>query len=245
MENDIFAAYGPFLCGEKWSNGQRFRDLSLSKTVNRIEYLRWRCTGKKVLHMGCLGHAGNFRKSIKNGTWLHGILLNVSELCIGIDVDSSAYNLVQRELGIENIQLLDLSKPLEDKDLDHLCQIQWDLIVCPEVLEHITNHQQFLQNLRRLAHSRTILIITGPNAFRFANFLNALRGFEDLNTDHKYWFTFFTLSRLLTASGWKPSQLVYYSGPIQSHWMRILCKIAARISRTLSNGLIIEASRLD
>jgi hypothetical protein len=245
MEHDIFSAYGPFLCGEKWSNGQRFHDLSLPKTVNRTEYLRWRCIGKKVLHMGCLGHAENFHESAKKGSWLHGIILKVSELCIGIDIDSSAYDLVQREIGIQNIQLLDLSSPLEDKDLNHLCQIQWDLIICPEVLEHITNHQLFLQNLRRLAHSRTVLIVTGPNAFRFGNFLNALRGFEDLNTDHKYWFTFFTLSRLLTDSGWKPSKLIYYNGPIQRYWMRILCKLATQISRTFSNGLIIEASCLD
>jgi hypothetical protein len=245
MENDIFSTYGPFLCGQKWSNEQRFRDLSLPETVNRTEYLRRRCVGKKVLHMGCLGHADNFRESMKSGTWLHGIILKVSELCIGIDINFEAYDLIQGELGIQNIQLLDLSKPLEDKDLNYLRQIQWDLIICPEVLEHITNHQQFLQNLRRLAHRRTTLIITGPNAFRFTNFLNALRGFEDLNSDHKYWFTFFTLSRLLSDNGWKPSQLIYYNGSTSRYWMRILYRLATRMSRTFSNGLIIEATCLD
>ena len=245
MGNSIFAAYGSFLRGETWSNGRRFHDISLPKTVNRTEYLFEKCMGKKVLHMGCLGHAGNFREHMRNETWLHGIISKASELCVGIDINSSVYDIVQQEFGTQNIQLLDLSKPVEDKDIGHLRQIQWDLILCPEVLEHITNHQQFLQNLRRLASSRTILIITGPNAFRFTNFINALRGFEALNTDHKYWFTFFTLCRLLTDSGWKPSRLIYYNGAIQRYWLRMLCRLATQMSRTFSDGLIIEASCLE
>jgi hypothetical protein len=59
MENSIFGAYGSFLRGETWSNARRFHDISLSKTVIPTAYLLEICTGKKVLHTGCLGHAGN------------------------------------------------------------------------------------------------------------------------------------------------------------------------------------------
>jgi hypothetical protein len=238
---DIYSVYGDFLSGKKLDVGRRFPDVSLPITVDRIEYLQRKCRGKRVLHIGCLDHPEIILERVKDASWLHGIVSKVSELCLGIDVDARGYDLVRRELGIENIQLLDLSKPLELKDLTCLLKTHWDLIICPEILEHITNHQQFLQNLLSLSDSETTLIITVPNAFQFGNFINALRGFETINSDHKYWFTFYTLSRLLTANGWMPRQLVYYNCPKGSVWMDLLGRIAGRMSRVFCDGLIMEA----
>jgi predicted SAM-dependent methyltransferase len=245
LENDIYSAYGNFLSGKKLDVGRRFHDLSVPKIVDRLEYIHWRCKGKKVLHIGCLDHPEIILERVKDQTWLHGIVSRVAELCVGIDIDSSGCDLVWRELGIKNIQLLDLSKLLEESDLTELRKTQWDLILCPELLEHITNHQQFLQNLHNVSHSKTKLIVTVPNAFRFANFINALRGFESINSDHKYWFTFYTLSRMLTAGGWKPRQLIYYNytGLKRWGWMDILSLIATRTSRVFCDGFIIEATR--
>jgi hypothetical protein len=217
MKNDIYSVYGDFLSGKELDVGRRFLDLSMPTIVDRIDYLRRRCVGKKVLHIGCLDHPEIIRERVRTGTWLHGIISSVSDLCVGIDIDSIGYDLVRRELGIKNIQLVDLSKPLQGEDLSRLSKIHWDLILCPEILEHITNHQQFLQNLHSLSDCDTILIITGPNALQFANFINALRGFETINSDHKYWFTFYTLSRMLTATGWKPRQLIYYRAQNGTH----------------------------
>jgi hypothetical protein len=242
MKNDIYSEYGDFLSGKNLDVGRRFRDLSQPTIVDRIEYLRRRCTGKRVLHVGCLDHPEIIGERVKTETWLHGIISRASDLCIGIDVDCIGYDQVCTELGIGNVQLLDLSKPLEGEDLSPLCKIQWDLILCPEILEHITNHQQLLQNLHKLSNSDTILIITGPNAFQFANFVNSLRGFETINSDHKYWFTFYTLSRMLTANGWKPRQLVYYNAQSGTRWIDVLCRLAIRLSRTFCNGLILEAT---
>src|SRR5262249_467485 len=190
IKNDIYSAYGGFLSGSELDVGRRFYDLSVPTIGDRIEYLRRRCTGKKVLHIGCLDYPEMIVKRVKDGTWLHGIISSVADLCVGLDVNHSGHDLVRQELGIENIQLLDLSRPLGQNDLISLRKTQWDLILCPEVLEHITNHQQFLQNLRSISCCGTTLIVTVSNAFKFGNFVNALRGFESINSDHKYWFTF-------------------------------------------------------
>ena len=239
---DIYSAYGDFLSGQKLDVDRRFHDLSVPTIVDRIEYLRRRCKGKKVLHIGCLDHPEIIPERVKNGTWLHGIISSVADLCVGLDVNDSAYDLVRRELGIENVKLLDLTRSANETDLTPLRQIQWDVILCPEILEHITNHQQFLQNIRSLSHSGTTLIITVPNAFHFGNFINALRGFESINSDHKYWFTFYTLSRTLAAAGWKPREIIYYNGPKGRNWFDILCRVASRISRVFCDGLVMEAS---
>jgi len=245
-KKDIYLTYGDFLCGNKLDMGKRFHDLSAPIVVDRIEYLRYRCAGKKVLHIGCLDHPEIIVQREKDGTWLHRVISNVSERCLGIDINSVAYELVQKELSVKNIQLLDLSSvDFVDKDLSCITEIEWDLILCPEMLEHITNHQQFLKNLCGLCGRNTTLIITVPNAFQFANFINTLRGFETINSDHKYWFTFYTLSRLLADNGWEPRQLTYYNDTKEKHWLDCLSRLATRFSRAFSNGLIMEATRFD
>jgi hypothetical protein len=242
LRNDIYSAYGEFLSGTKLDVGRRFHDVSIPEIVDRIDYLRLRCSKKKILHVGCLDHPEIILERVKNQTWLHGIISEVAEQCVGIDVESEGYDLVHRELGIKNIELLDLCNPLEQNELISLRKTQWDLILCPEVLEHITNHQQFLRNLHNISHSGTRLIATVPNAFKFGNFINALRGFESINSDHKYWFTFYTLSRTLSDNGWKPRQLVYYNDPKGRYWMDILSQLATWSSRVFCDGLIIEST---
>jgi hypothetical protein len=242
MNSDIYELYKDFLSGKKLDVSRRFADVSMPEIVRRTDYLRQRCIGKKVLHIGCLDHYEIIPERIRTKTWLHGIVSDVSELCLGIDVDRTSYCLIRREFGVQNVQLLDLSKPMEEEKICSIRQIRWDLILCPEVLEHTTNHQQFLQNLAFLAHHNTVLIITGPNAFQFSNFINTLRRFEDVNSDHKYWFSFYTMSRMLAANGWRPWRLIYYDNPKGRLWIRVLCELAKQMSRAFSDGLIIEAT---
>jgi hypothetical protein len=242
MPQDIYQAYGEFLSGEKLDVSWRFRDPSLDTVVERTDYLRRICAGKKVLHIGCLDHPDTIYEKVRNGTWLHGIVSEASALCVGIDVNIEGYKFVRSELGAENVQLLDLSKSLAEDELANLRRIKWDLILCPEILEHITNHQQLLQNLAALANRGTTLVITGPNAFRFTNFANTLRRFEELNSDHSYWFSFYTLSHMLAANGWQPCRLIYYDHRKEKLWLRILSQVAVRMSRAFSDGLIIEAN---
>jgi SAM-dependent methyltransferase len=241
---DIYSTYGEFLSGDKIDVGRRFYDVSVPAVVDRIDYLRARSERKKILHIGCLDHPEIISERIKDQTWLHGILSAVAEKCVGIDVEEQGYQFVQRELGIMNIRLLDLTRPLGESDVCLLRETHSDLILCPEVLEHITNHQQLLQNLWKISGPATRLLVTVPNAFQFGNFVNALRGFESINSDHKYWFTFYTLSRTLAANGWKPERLIYYNGRKGTHWMDILSRIATWSSRVFSDGLIVESVHL-
>jgi hypothetical protein len=95
-KTDIYSVYGDFLSGQKLDVGRRFHDLSVPTIVDRIQYLRRRCTGKKVLHIGCLDHAEIISERVKNGTWLHGIISSVADLCVGLDVNDRAYDLVRR-----------------------------------------------------------------------------------------------------------------------------------------------------
>lgn len=237
---DIFSRYGDYLSGEKLDVGRRFFDPSAPDTVDRIEYLVRVATGKRVLHLGCLDHADIIEQRIANGDWLHGNLSAAASRCLGVDIDERGRDLVRDKHAVSNVVLADLCAPLTKTTLSTIGN-DWDVIVCAEMLEHVTNHQQFLTNLRSLSGPQTSLVVTVPNAFSFSNFVNALRGFESINSDHKYWFTFYTLSRLLAATGWRPARLVYYRGS-RKNWLHKLSHHAAKISRTFCPGLIIEAS---
>jgi hypothetical protein len=243
MSINIFARYGDFLTGRKLDVGKRFFDPSATTMVDRIEYLKQICARKNVLHLGCLDHVDIIEDRIKAGDWLHGILTKTAKRCIGVDIDPRGRDLVRDRFGINNIELIDLSTALTAPDIQQLAG-KWDLIVCAEMLEHITNHHQFLRNLHVIANGSATLIVTVPNAFYFGNFVNAFRGFESINTDHKYWFTFYTLSRLLSATGWMPSRLIYYQG-IRANWLHHLCYAASRLSRVFAPGLILEAEPMD
>jgi 2-polyprenyl-3-methyl-5-hydroxy-6-metoxy-1,4-benzoquinol methylase len=245
--SDIYEACGEYLSGRKLDVGRRFHDPSNPVIVERIAYLRQRCIGKKVLHVGCLDHPEIALEKANKGTWLHGIVSEVSASCVGIDIDLRGYELVRSKLSLDNIRLLDLTKPLAAEEVGRLRAVEWDLILCPEVLEHVTNHQTFLENLYRISRPGTTLVVTAPNAFRFENFVNTLRGYESINSDHKYWFTFYTLSSLLAAHGWRPCRLIYYDGPNAKKklWRRFIADFAKRISRPFSDGIIIEATRYE
>lgn len=69
---------------------------------------------------------------------------------------------------------------------------QFDLVLVPDVVEHISNVRVFLEELRRFSAP---IVLTTPNAFRYSNRL-AFRT-ELINSDHKCWFSPYTLMRTL------------------------------------------------
>jgi hypothetical protein len=79
---------------------------------------------------------------------------------------------------------------------------QWDYIVAGEVLEHIDDPVMFLKSIREKYGACTErIIITVPNALSYTNFRFALRNIEMINSDHRFWFTPFTLMKVATEAG--------------------------------------------
>jgi hypothetical protein len=53
------------------------------------------------------------------------------------------------------------------------------------------------------------LIVTVPNATILHQMLNVRKGIELINTDHRYWFTPFTLGKVGTRAGFKIEEFGY------------------------------------
>jgi hypothetical protein len=103
---------------------------------------------------------------------------------------------------------------LDDVLALHLPYSQLDppeIIVCGEVLEHLSNPGHFLTRLKRTWRTVPVLI-TVPNAFSKVAQSWLTKGFENVNADHVAWYSPKTLSVLLARAGYTCADLYFYNG---------------------------------
>lgn len=69
------------------------------------------------------------------------------------------------------------------------------------------------------------LVVTVPNALRVQNGLNARHGCEIINSDHRFWFTPFTISKVLSRGGFRrPFVRCVTAGPLEGGGLRALLR---------------------
>ena len=198
----------PFLSGKEFSSGLLFnvKPDSEQKHLGRIPFLTDYVKGKSVIHLGCCDHLPLIKNKISKNQWLHKLVTEVSTECVGVDIDQEGISFLKDELKCDNVVCADI---LND-DIKELESKQWDVMIIGEVLEHIPNPVEFLSKLsERYKGKVNTLILTVPNAFCISNFKDAFKGYEYINTDHKYWFTPFTLAKILTLSGFTPDSFTF------------------------------------
>lgn len=187
-----------YLRGDTFSNGQRFRFALSPRPVRRLDLLRRMATGKRVLHLGFADHLPLIDAKIAKGTWLHALLADVAASVTGIDNDAEAVAHC-RALGYGDLHTLDVTTDALPADLDGQT---WDLAVLGEILEHVDNPVAFLDGLRRTLDGRCAeIVISTPNAFEASNLVHAMRSVEFINTDHRFWWTPYTLAKVCTRAG--------------------------------------------
>jgi hypothetical protein len=184
--------------GEKFSSGLTVKCYSEKYTVSRIELLESLARNRKVIHVGCADHIPLVKEKMDKGAWLHGCLKKVAERIIGLDIDSSAIE-VLRNMGITDIYP---SNIMNEPVIEEISGTHWDIIIVGEVIEHVNNPIEFLKSIKeKYGFCVDELVVTTPNAFRLNNLINTLKNNEYINSDHRYWFTPYTLGKLITLSG--------------------------------------------
>ncbi|MEO8474136.1 MAG: methyltransferase domain-containing protein [Chryseolinea sp.] len=172
----------------------------------RIDFLKDLARGKKVVHLGCLDHKPLIADKISRGQWLHKELTDVAKSCIGVDIDKETLEYVQNDLGFKNILLGDFTK-IQFKEIKNE---KWDYAILGELLEHIDNPVQYLSDIRS-NYSDCIdkIVITVPNAWTQTTMRGAANSIEIINSDHRYWFTPYTLSKVLFQAGMITEQILF------------------------------------
>jgi hypothetical protein len=194
-----------YLENSKFSSGKKTRFSNAEKKLlYKDEYLVSLVRGKRIIHFGCIDHVDIIDEKIRQNRWLHKILIENTKICYGIDIDREGIDFVSKK-GIEGIYYCNIESDELPADIRNT---EWDYLLLGEVLEHVNNPVHFLEEINtKFKGLAKQVIITVPNAFRFENWLYALLEKEYINTDHRYWFTPFTLSKVCTMASLKIEQL--------------------------------------
>lgn len=185
---------------------------------------------RSVIHVGCSDHIGKIEEKRRLGKWLHEIINDSASSCIGIDIDSESVNYIKNNLGIDNVVAGDItSDPFPE-----ISDKRWDIILFGEIVEHLDNPVKFLSDIRE-KYSENIdeFVITVPSILNIARFRFMKSYKEVINTDHRYWFTPYTICKILVAAGYNPKQLDF----VNLCRLSISERVIRKIKRLLGIGI--------
>ena len=209
-----------------------------TKILYRDEYLIRISKDKKLIHLGFVDHIPLIDKKIKKGDWLHKKLIDVCSICYGVDINKEGVEYIQNKYKYDNLHAVDI---ISENIPKKLLEEKFDYILIPDVIEHIRNPVYFLSSIReRFKNNVDKIVLTTPNAFRWDNFMNSFKNVEIINTDHRFWFTPFTLSKIVIDAGYTINKLGYFEhGKIGKR--RILKKFILNKYIIFRDTLIMEA----
>ncbi|WP_077037874.1 hypothetical protein [Pelomonas sp. KK5] len=149
----------------------------------RLDVLAQLCAGRKVLHVGCVDWPiTDINQS------LHLQLDKVCEQLDGFDIHAEVFPQLQPHL--KGRLFSDWSQVTD----------QYDLVLVPEVMEHVGNVEDFLKQLQALkANEYAITVPDAYSCFRrhFDYSCGAQTFVEVVHPDHNCWYTPFTLANTL------------------------------------------------
>lgn len=216
--------------------------------VDRVEFIKKMCEGKKVLHLGCTNYPYT-NESIENNVLLHFDLKKVSGELHGFDFDLDGLEIL-KQAGETNLHQGDLEK-LDEVNLNET----FDVIVAGEMIEHLSNPGLFLRGIKRFMNKKTNLLITTINAYsgmRF--FIYGLRGKggenEPVHPDHVAYYSYKTLKLVLEREQLNVANFYFYDlGPEHRQFARwynnLINDACVKISPQLSDGIIAVCNLSD
>ena len=197
--------YLPFIKGDSFDNKLIFKlDKQQKKATSRELFLTGAVKDKTVIHVGCVDHLEILEQKIKDNTWVHGLLIKAAKHCIGIDINHKGIEIL-RAKGISDVYCYNIISPVI---LEIIKNNTWDYILLGEILEHINEPFNFLECIHK-NYTGIVkkIIITIPNAFRLKNFKNNLKNKEEINSDHYFQFSPYTITKLLVNTGFNVTRI--------------------------------------
>jgi SAM-dependent methyltransferase len=161
--------------------------------IDKYPWIANRVRGGRVLDVGCTGWPWTVDRA-SGGSLLHSMLCDVSDQCVGVDLDEEGITQLRdlmpgREFHVLNAEQMG-SAP-------ELAGTQWDYIVAADVVEHMNNPGLFFESAFKLLANGGTLIVTLPIAFSAKRFFLLLfTGYEQVHPDHTAYFSEATLSRI-------------------------------------------------
>lgn len=189
----------PYIEGKLFSDEFVLSIEQLGRVRERIEFVEELVNGKSVLHIGCLDHVPLIESRIQCGIWFHQRLTNAASECLGIDINKEGIDFVRENFHVSNICFGDI---VSLNRIQEISSKHWDYVVFGEVLEHIDNPIYFLsQFVSNYGDNIGKIVITVPNALKLINIRRVFKNIEHINSDHRYWFTPYTIWKIVNQAG--------------------------------------------
>jgi len=149
------------------------------KIQSRNAYFEFFCLDKKVLHFGCTDWP--IFNSENN---LHIKLSKTAKILHGFDTDKE---------GIENLKKFVNQNYFSD--FSEINNIEYDVCLVPETIEHVDNVKIFLEGLSSI--NAKLFLITAPNCFANEHMIRNINGIDEfveiVHPDHNCWYSPYTL----------------------------------------------------
>lgn len=176
--------------------------------VQRLDFIREACRGKRVLHLGCTNWPYTL-ESLEHNMLLHRELEQIADRVVGFDADEQGIETL-RENGSVNLHTADLER-LDLLELDET----FDVIVAGEMIEHLNNPGLFLNGIKRFMNAETDLVLTTINAYcgmRFWQYgLKGKRGTQEpVHPDHVAYYSYSTLKLLIERHEMRVEKFLFY-----------------------------------
>ena len=174
---------------------------------------------KDVIHIGCSDHIQVINEKIRNNIWLHKLISENAKSCIGIDIDKESIEFIKNKLGYKNVYQGDILTDVCEKIMIN----KWDYAVFGEIIEHLDDPVNFLKVFKtKYGKNVSKFIITVPSIYNKRQFANMMNFREVINSNHRYWFTPYTITKILVSAGYNPEKISYSN--LQSLNIRDLMK---------------------
>lgn len=163
--------------------------------VDRVRFILDLCQSKSVLNLGC-ADSTRLERTIYAGEHLHLRLQTVASSLVGVDISEESLKTLRRYLPSDSHLICWNVERLNELTLE-----PFDVVVCGELIEHVSNPGLMLDGIRRLLKDDGILILTTPNSLAVKFFLHALAGNDISSPYHVAQYSPATLRALLQRHG--------------------------------------------
>lgn len=184
-----------------------------------------------VIHIGCTDWPFT-RVNSENRTLLHLKLEKICSTLIGVDIDLEGLKyletLVPGRYLHANLLEENISSAFESTNVD--------LILVPDVLEHVPNQRDFLKGCLDLAKSLNAdIVFTTPNQYAIKAMLGILIGLDFTHSDHRVVHNRITLETSLADLGISQEEIVidYVSRDIRERYGILLSTLSKGIDKML------------
>jgi SAM-dependent methyltransferase len=185
------------------------RFIPKAQVVDRVEKILDLACDKNVLHIGMGGFVDDREVTARYISTdltvsVHGRLAGVASSLTGLDINREMIESMQKTVPGDYV-VADIT----ESGLPEKLKRKFEVVLFPEVIEHLDCYRAALRNIRGLLTADGTLVITTVNAYCLESIIKMLFRYESVHEEHTSYFSYRTMKRLLAMNGFMIKQFSF------------------------------------